>query len=311
MAYTRIPTAARPAINFKVVRNTASRWDPLDLSGRKGRNAARKQERAQRENLRQQTEIYEGNRSDIAANTARGEQVIGEYGDRGISSLSDAYGQQTGYYGQAGGALGSGYSDAQQGLSSGYGQARSDLGSVDTSSPLGAGFDQDPGYQFRLAQGQQALDRSQAASGGRYSGAALKAGVGYNSGMASQEFGAAAARDAQLRGMRLGQAGGMANLASGYGQQMAGLSSDYGQSMAGLYGNQADAAGQLGGQQAGMYSTMGGQLAGLYSSASGQNQANAGLLSGAYNNYAQVPGAADQANVNAGKQTGIGVLTAL
>jgi hypothetical protein len=55
--------------------------------------------------------------------------------------------------------------------------------------PFGlADFQADPGYAFRLSEGQKALERSQAAKGGLLSGAALKAMDSYSQGMASQEF---------------------------------------------------------------------------------------------------------------------------
>ena len=46
----------------------------------------------------------------------------------------------------------------------------------------------DPGYQFRLQQGQQALERSAAAKGGLLSGGTMKDLTAYSQGMASQEF---------------------------------------------------------------------------------------------------------------------------
>ena len=49
-------------------------------------------------------------------------------------------------------------------------------------------FQQDPGYAFRLAEGQKALERSAAARGGLMSGAALKAATRYGQEMGSQEF---------------------------------------------------------------------------------------------------------------------------
>ena len=49
-------------------------------------------------------------------------------------------------------------------------------------------FQQDPGYQFRLQQGNQALDRSASARGGLLSGAAMKDAMNYNQGAASQEY---------------------------------------------------------------------------------------------------------------------------
>lgn len=54
-----------------------------------------------------------------------------------------------------------------------------------------ADFTADPGYQFRLDQGQQALERSAAARGGLLSGAALKDANNYAQGQASQEWQAA------------------------------------------------------------------------------------------------------------------------
>jgi len=47
---------------------------------------------------------------------------------------------------------------------------------------------QDPGYAFRLSEGQKALDRSAAARGGLISGSALKAAQRYGQDMGSQEY---------------------------------------------------------------------------------------------------------------------------
>lgn len=47
---------------------------------------------------------------------------------------------------------------------------------------------QDPGYQFQLQQGQNALQNSQAAQGGALSGAALKGLINYNQGAASTGY---------------------------------------------------------------------------------------------------------------------------
>jgi hypothetical protein len=46
----------------------------------------------------------------------------------------------------------------------------------------------DPGYAFRLEEGQKAIDRSAAARGGLQSGAALKAAAEYGQNMGSQEY---------------------------------------------------------------------------------------------------------------------------
>lgn len=52
----------------------------------------------------------------------------------------------------------------------------------------------DPGYAFRLAEGQKALERSGAAKGMSLSGAQQKALLAYGQGMGSQEYGAAYGR---------------------------------------------------------------------------------------------------------------------
>jgi hypothetical protein len=51
-----------------------------------------------------------------------------------------------------------------------------------------AALQADPGYQFRLSQGQTALDRFLSARGNRLGGAALKAGVRYNQDFGSNEY---------------------------------------------------------------------------------------------------------------------------
>jgi hypothetical protein len=55
------------------------------------------------------------------------------------------------------------------------GQLQGDINSLPTANEVMA----DPGYQFGLSQGQQALDRKASAAGGRVSGAALKAASQY------------------------------------------------------------------------------------------------------------------------------------
>jgi len=49
-------------------------------------------------------------------------------------------------------------------------------------------FQQDPGYQFDLQQGQQAIERSAAARGGLASGGMMKDMANYTQGMASNEY---------------------------------------------------------------------------------------------------------------------------
>lgn len=51
-----------------------------------------------------------------------------------------------------------------------------------------ADFTADPGYQFRMSEGQKAIERSAAAKGGRHGGATMKALAGYGQNLASQEY---------------------------------------------------------------------------------------------------------------------------
>lgn len=57
------------------------------------------------------------------------------------------------------------------------------------TAPTAEDFTADPGYEFRLQQGQNALLNASAAAGGLNSGRAAKSLIDYNSGQASQEYG--------------------------------------------------------------------------------------------------------------------------
>lgn len=68
------------------------------------------------------------------------------------------------------------------------------LGQLETengSMPTAADVMSDPGYQFGLQQGQQAIDRKIAAAGGRVSGAAIKAAGEYGTNYATTGYSAA------------------------------------------------------------------------------------------------------------------------
>ncbi len=63
----------------------------------------------------------------------------------------------------------------------------------------------DPGYQFRIDQGQQALERGEAAGGSVGSGGALKAAAEFGQNFASNEYGAAYNRFKQGQQQRFGE----------------------------------------------------------------------------------------------------------
>jgi hypothetical protein len=68
-------------------------------------------------------------------------------------------------------------------------RALPELEAASRYTPFGMSqFQADPGYAFRLSEGQKALDRQAAARGGLISGGALKAAQRYGQEMGSQEY---------------------------------------------------------------------------------------------------------------------------
>ena len=154
----------------------------------------------------------------------------------------------------------------------GYGRYGRDFGMSD--------FQSDPGYAFRLAEGQKALERSAAARGGLISGGALKAATRYGQDMGSQEYQNAynryqTNRTNQLQPLGNLMASGMSAAsnqgaaAGNYGSAGANLITGAGNAMAGgiTGAGNAQAAGYMG-----MANTIG---SGLGTAATGyQNQQN-------------------------------------
>ena len=81
-------------------------------------------------------------------------------------------------------------------------------------------FQADPGYAFRLSEGQKALDRSAAARGGLLSGSALKAATRYGQDMGSQEYTNAFNRYQTERTARLAPLQSLAGLGQTTAQQI-------------------------------------------------------------------------------------------
>jgi hypothetical protein len=106
----------------------------------------------------------------------------------------------------------------------------------------------DPGYAFRLAEGEKALGRMQSARGQYLGGGAIRAGARYGQEMGSQEYMNAFNRAQALMGTRLGTlgslyGGGMAT-AQQVGQQAGQMGTNVGNLMVGA--GQARASGYLG-----------------------------------------------------------------
>lgn len=113
-------------------------------------------------------------------------------------------------------------------------------------------FQQDPGYAFRLSEGQKALERSAAARAGLQSGSALKAAARFGQDYGSQEYTNAFNRYQTERAARLQPLQSLA----GVGQTTAAQLGQSGQQMAGNVGElmtsgaAARASGYVGGANA-------------------------------------------------------------
>jgi hypothetical protein len=125
-------------------------------------------------------------------------------------------------------------------------------------------FQADPGYAFRLSEGQKALERQAAARGGLISGSALKAASRFGQEMGSQEFQNAFARAQTERanvfnpllalyGTGAETAGALSGAAGGMGSSISGFLGQSGQAQAGALTSaaQAGAGGILGAAGAG------------------------------------------------------------
>lgn len=93
------------------------------------------------------------------------------------------------------------------------GDAQASAAASATGAPDMSVFFESPDYQFNLAEGQKAIDRSLAARGRTLSGAGVREGVRYASGMASNEYGNFYNRLANLAG--IGQAATGSTAAAG------------------------------------------------------------------------------------------------
>lgn len=187
----------------------------------------------------------------IGANRAAGQQA--DAANRATQLQSDIYQQNRADlapWRQAGGAglsrlqylLGLGGQNAPGGAGGGdYGSLMRDFGMSD--------YQADPGYQFRMQQGEQAINRNALANGRYNSGSVLRALQDFNSGLASQEYGNAFNRFQTQRGTRLNALQSL----SGVGQSATNQTGQFGQNFANQAGSNmigagnAAAAGTVGG----------------------------------------------------------------
>lgn len=110
-------------------------------------------------------------------------------------------------------------------------------------------FQQDPGYQFRQQQGEQAINRNALARGRYNSGGTLKELQRYNSGLASDEYGNAFNRYQTQQGNRYNRLAGISSVGQTSTQQVNADRSAVGNNVAQnqLAAGNASAAGTIGG----------------------------------------------------------------
>jgi len=136
---------------------------------------------------------------------------------------------------------------------------------LENDVPLDArGIQMDPGYQFGLQQGQQAIDRKTAAAGGRISGAALKAAAQYGTDYATTGYNAAYARANQARTDRLNRLAALAGIGQTATQNVDAAGANSANARSALMQAAGDNAGAATMAQANIWGNAGNQLAALY-----------------------------------------------
>lgn len=105
-----------------------------------------------------------------------------------------------------------------------YNTQMGDFGSLSRDFGM-ADFQADPGYEFRMKEGQKALERSAAAGGRFLGGGTLKALTRYGQDMGSQEFGRAFDRFNLNRNTRFNQLAAVAGIGQTANGQLAQLGS--------------------------------------------------------------------------------------
>jgi len=181
-------------------------------------NAAKMQSDAYNNASALQNQQYQQTRQDLSPYIQSGQNALGGLGSVGLGSQFDISSQYNPYQ----------QYQSSQGLpqfqsfgispESYYNQA---------TTPFSFDPQSDPGYQFRLQQGLNALQGSAAAQGGLFSGQTGKDITDYAQGMASQEFQNAFNRDLAQK-QNLSQAYGL-----GSGQNLAQQQQGFNQDLAG------------------------------------------------------------------------------
>lgn len=140
------------------------------------------------------------------------------------------------------------------------------LAGLNGSTALTSALQQDPGYQFRMDQGVNALDRSAAARGMINSGAQQKALTQYGQGLASSELNNAFQRVGAVQGNAQQAAGALGNLYQNQGTTLGNMAVRQSSQNQNLSQNTSNALGQYtmnaGNAQAAGYQNMGSSING-------------------------------------------------
>lgn len=127
----------------------------------------------------------------------------------------------------------------------------------------------EPGYQFGLDQGQQAINRQTSAAGGRISGAALKAAAQYGTDYATSGYSAAYNRANQARSDRLNRLAALAQIGQTSTQNVSSFGAQSTEATNALTRAAANNAGAATLAQGNIWGNAGNQLAALYGRNSG------------------------------------------
>lgn len=130
----------------------------------------------------QQEAIKKATKAQLAA-TGRAEELSTQYGEEAINIYKPYYDLGTGQWTALNQAITSGKFNMPD-----YAQNQPDY--AEYKAPE-FNFQEEPGYQFRQAEGQRAIESGAAARGNMLSGATQKALARYGQGLASQEYGQA------------------------------------------------------------------------------------------------------------------------
>jgi hypothetical protein len=128
-------------------------------------------------------------------------------------------------------------------------RALPELEAASRYTPFGMNqFNADPGYTFRLSEGQKQLDRMAAIRGGQISGSSLKAAARYGQEMGSQEYTNAFNRYQTERNARLNPLQSLAGMAQTSTNQLGAAGQNYANAAGQAFGaaGQAQASGYMG-----------------------------------------------------------------